>query len=160
MATHSFAVMTIKSSTWTKISFPTVSQMKNHHGYIHTAECCYAPKQQFAHPIEALGYNLWSAFFGGGGSNLFKFLEFLQRWAAKLTNSRFPWSLFTMSHFFHCFHVCLKKRQPQEKSCCHSFCKAQDTLLALQSEKVSENIFVCSMQNRMLSLNDAFVQLH
>lgn len=44
-----------------------------------------------------------------------------------------PWGLFA-----HCFHVCLRKRQPQEKEL---VLQSPDTLLALQPEKASENIF-------------------
>lgn len=79
MAKCSLVVMTIKPGTFTTIFPPTFSQLKNHSGYTLTAERWHAPKQQFAHPVQALGYNFWSVPFLG--QNLFKFLEFLQRWA-------------------------------------------------------------------------------
>lgn len=57
MATRSMVVMTIKPGTFTTISPPTFSQLKNHPGYAGTAECGHDPEQPCTHPMQVFGYN-------------------------------------------------------------------------------------------------------
>lgn len=119
MATCSLVVMTIKPGTFTTISPLIFSSWKiildtqaqqnaamppNSHTYI---------QYKFLSAI-SIALNFWS--------NLI--LTLVPRISTK-TGRHWPsqsllWGLFT-----HCFHVCLRKRLPQERSCLYLSCKAQ-----------------------------------
>lgn len=114
-----------------------------------TAECSHAPKQPYTHPIQVFWLQLLKLFTFGPSLFSLQFPKFLQGW------KNFNWvktfhDVFSPIVSMFAFEIdCLRDR---------AVFTYPDTLLALQPEKVPENIFICSIQNRMLLLNDAFVQ--
>lgn len=109
-----------KPGTFTSISPPTSALLENHPRNISTVECSHAPQ---------------TAIYTSNASFLATISETLPFWSKliltpvpqistrmnKLQPSQnLSWRLFT-----HCFHVCLRNRLPQERSCLYLSSKAQ-----------------------------------
>lgn len=141
----SLVLTMIKPYLFTSISLSTSALLENHPGYTGRGECSHALKQPYTHPIQVFWLQFLKLFPFGPSLFSLQFPKILQGWIN-----------FNQVKTFHDVFPPIVSMYALEIDCLRKgavfTCPVKPRHIVVTSEKVPENIFICSIQNRMLLL--------